>query len=47
LVKEKEMIKYLYHHQEAMWNRIFIGYLGEAELENQLKANLLSGFTQL
>ncbi len=47
LVKEKEMIKYLYHHQEAMWNRIFVGYLGEAELENQLKTNLLSGFTQL
>ncbi|HOX21621.1 MAG TPA: hypothetical protein PKZ02_01425 [Candidatus Paceibacterota bacterium] len=47
LVKEKEMVKYLYHHQEALWNKIFIGYLGQAELEKQLKNNLLSGFIQL
>lgn len=47
LVKEKEMIKYLYHHQEALWNKIFISYLGKAELENQLKNNLLAGFIKL
>ena len=23
LVKEKEMVKYLYHHEEALWNRVF------------------------
>ena len=47
LVKEKEMIKYLYHHQEALWNKIFVSYLGKAELESQLKNNLLAGFIKL
>jgi len=47
LVKEKEMIKYLYHHQEALWNKIFIGYLGEEELKNQIKNNLLKGYIEL
>ena len=28
LVQEKEMIKYLYHHQEALWNKIFVSYFG-------------------
>jgi len=47
LVKEKEMIKYLYHHQEALWNKIFTGYLGEEELRNQIKNNLLKGYIEL
>lgn len=46
-VKEKEMIKYLYHHQEALWNKIFIEYLGKEELESQIKNNLLKGYVIL
>lgn len=37
LVKEKEMIKYLYHHQEALWNKIFISYFGLEKIEEFLK----------
>lgn len=33
LVKEKELSKYLYHHQEALWNKVFMQYAGEAETE--------------
>jgi len=47
LVKEKEMIKYLYHHQEALWNKIFIEYFDEEKLEKQIKNNLLKGYIQL
>jgi hypothetical protein len=43
LVKEKEMIKYLYHHQEALWNKIIIEHLGEARLEEIAKNNLIYG----
>lgn len=43
LVKEKEMIKYLYHHQESLWNKIFSGYLGKERLECEIKNNLLNG----
>jgi len=44
LVMEKEMIKYLYHHQEALWNRIFIGYFSEKEMERFIKENLIRGY---
>jgi hypothetical protein len=47
LVKEKEMIKYLYHHQEALWNRIFIGYFSEKEMERMIKENLIKGYIAL
>ncbi|MDD4931626.1 MAG: hypothetical protein PHG66_05805 [Candidatus Colwellbacteria bacterium] len=44
LVKEKEMVKYLYHHQESLWNRIYSGYLGEAEMEKAMKDHLIEGW---
>lgn len=44
LVKEKEMIKYLYHHQEAMWNKIFIEYMGEDVLEKLVIENFYKGY---
>lgn len=44
LVKEKEMIKYLYHHQEALWNRIIIEHLGEASVEEAARNNLVYGW---
>ncbi len=47
LVKEKEMIKYLYHHQEAMWNKIFTSYFGENEMENKIKENIINGIIKL
>lgn len=47
LVMEKEMIKYLYHHQEAMWNKIFIEYIGQEEMERLIVENLDKGYISL
>lgn len=47
LVKEKELIKYLYHHQEALWNKIFSEYLGIEELERYMKEYLLKGYFEI
>ncbi|MGC9046698.1 MAG: hypothetical protein ACP5IC_01085 [Minisyncoccia bacterium] len=47
LVKEKELIKYLYHHQEALWNKIFMEYFSREELENFSKEYLLQGYFEI
>lgn len=47
LVKEKEMIKYLYHHQEALWNQIFISYFSRTELEEFAQKYLLRGWFEI
>lgn len=47
LVKEKEMIKYLYHHQESLWNEIFAGYLGHQNMEKLLLENFEKGYVKL
>ena len=46
LVKEKEMIKYLYHHQEALWNKIFIEYLGKEAMEKLIIENFYRGYIE-
>ncbi|MBI2676819.1 MAG: hypothetical protein HYX21_02630 [Candidatus Yanofskybacteria bacterium] len=43
LVKKGE-IKYLYHQQEALWNKIFIEYLGREKLNELVEENIVSGF---
>lgn len=47
LVKEKEMAKYLYHHQEALWNKIFTAYMGRDKLEEYAKKYLLPGWFEV
>ncbi len=47
LVKEKDMIKYLYHHQEALWNKIFSEYFSEIEMEEKMKENIIKGWFQI
>jgi hypothetical protein len=47
LVKEKELIKYLYHHQESMWNKIFSSYFGEGKMEEMMRENLLRGWFEV
>lgn len=39
--------KYIYHHHEALWNRIFQGYVGEEELEKLVIENFDKGFISL
>ncbi|MFH1192748.1 MAG: hypothetical protein V1656_00310 [Candidatus Jorgensenbacteria bacterium] len=47
LVKEKELVKYLYHHQEALWNKIFEAYFSREELEASCKKHLLAGYFEI
>jgi len=39
--------KYLYHQQEALWNKIFIEFMGEEKLEEALLENIDKGFVEL
>jgi len=47
LFKEKEMVKYLYHHQEAMWNKLFAGFFGEEKMEQMIIDNFDKGIISL
>ncbi len=48
LVKEETLIKYLYHHQEALWNRLFIEYTGSRDkMEQMMIDNLHKGYIEL
>lgn len=47
LVKEKELSKYLYHHQEAMWNRIFTEFMGEKKMDELIRDNIIKGYFEL
>jgi hypothetical protein len=47
LVKEKELIKYLYHHQEALWNKIFSKCFGEERMLDLMKKNMIRGWFEL
>lgn len=47
IVKAKELIKYLYHHQEALWNKIFSEYLGREAMEKMIIENFDKGYIDL
>jgi len=47
LVMEKDLVKYLYHHQEALWNKIFATYFSRKELENYSRKYLLQGYFEM
>lgn len=47
LVKEKEMIKYLYHHEEALWNKIFAEFFGDEKLTEYSQQFLLKGYFEI
>ncbi len=47
LRQEKFISKYLYHQQEALWNQLFIEYLGEGELDRIMMEHLDQGFVTL
>ncbi len=39
--------KYLYHQQEALWNKLFIEYMGEGTMDKLLMENLAKGYFSL
>ncbi len=47
LVKRKELLKYLYHHQESLWNKLYTSYFSEAEMEQAAKDNIISGWFEI
>ena len=46
LVKKGE-VKYLYHQEEALWNKIFIEYLGRDKMNELIEENIIGGFIKL
>jgi len=44
LVKRHEEVKFLYHHQEALWNKIFVEYFSENDLALYAKKHVLRGY---
>ncbi|TSC74641.1 MAG: Uncharacterized protein G01um101444_246 [Parcubacteria group bacterium Gr01-1014_44] len=44
---QKEETKYLYHQQEALWNKIFIEYLGREKIDELVENNIIDGFINL
>ncbi len=46
LVKKGEA-KYLYHQQEALWNKIFIEYLGRERMNELIEENIIKGYIEL
>ncbi|KKR23590.1 MAG: hypothetical protein UT53_C0012G0010 [Candidatus Yanofskybacteria bacterium GW2011_GWD2_39_48] len=46
LVKKGE-VKYLYHQQEALWNKIFVDYMGRDKLSQAIEENIIKGFVEL
>ncbi len=44
---KKGEIKYLYHQQEALWNKIFIEYLGRDKMNELVEENIIDGFIKL
>ncbi len=47
LVKARELTKYLYHQQEALWNKIFASYFSERELEEVSKKYIIQGWFEV
>jgi len=39
--------KYLYHQQEALWNKVFVEYMGEEALNKAMMDNLDKGYVVL
>jgi hypothetical protein len=39
--------KYLYHQQEALWNKIFMEFMGAEKLEELIIENIEKGFIKL
>lgn len=47
LIREKELEKYLYHHQESLWNKIFTEFFSEEKLKELIKKDFIKGYTEI
>jgi hypothetical protein len=46
-VVQKGEVKHSYHHQEALWNKIFVEYMGREKMNELIDDNIISGFIEL
>ena len=46
LVK-RDQVKYLYHQQEALWNKIFVEYFGREKMNELIEENIVKGYIEL
>ena len=46
-VVKKSQVKYLYHQQEALWNKIFSEYVGRERMNGLIEENIITGFIEL
>lgn len=44
---ERARVKYLYHHEEALWNKIFSEYVGRETMNRLINENIIKGFVVL
>lgn len=47
LVSAKTIVKYTYHHREALWNRLFSAYTGFDVMEQLIIKNFTRGFIEI
>ena len=47
LVHRKELMKYLYHQQEGLWNKIFVEYFGSEKIESASREHILKGWFEV
>ena len=47
LVKKQEHVKFLYHHEEALWNKLFMEYFGREGLVKFSQEYLLRGYFEV
>ena len=44
---QKGEVKYAYHQQEALWNKIFVEYVGRERMAQLIEDNIINGFITL
>lgn len=47
LVQQQENVKYLYHQQESLWNKLFVEYFGQEQMETMMKGYIIEGYFQI
>lgn len=47
LVDRQQTVKYLYHHQESLWNKIFMEYFGEEKMLEETRKNIVKGWFEV
>jgi hypothetical protein len=44
---QQDQVKYLYHQQEALWNKIFSEYMGREKMDQLIVEHIFDGFIEL